>query len=334
MSRRRIRRGSEDASLSFLDIICCGFGAIVLLLVIVKPSQPVVLEESLIQDKGQVRSLQERLFEIRGKVRYLETDLNAKQEQLGVDQRRVAILRSEFDLLNSRKSSVDEDGSEDTTSAEDLQIALQTLSLELQRLLKGRKSSNEYIAGVPVDSEYIIFVIDSSGSMTGNAWGRLIAEVRNTLAIYPKIKGIQVMNNEGIYMFPSFRGRFMPDSPRRRQQIVQKLASWSAFSTSSPVGGITNAIRQHYDKNKKISLYVLGDDYTGRSVRRVLNIVQELNKSNRKGDTLVRIHSVGFPVHLLNRDPGMNSSYMRFATLMRELAEQNNGTFIGLNNVR
>ncbi|MBL4671291.1 MAG: hypothetical protein JKX81_03445, partial [Arenicella sp.] len=287
-----------------------------------------------IQDKGQVRSMQERLFEIRGKVKYLETELNAKQEQLGVDQRKVAILRSEFDVLNSRKPSADEAGSEDTTSAEDLQIALQTLSIEMKRLLKGRKSNNDYIAGVPVDSEYIIFVIDSSGSMTVNAWGRVIAEVRNTLAIYPKIKGIQVMNNEGIYMFPSFRGRFMPDSPGRRQKIVQKLASWSAFSSSSPVGGITNAIRQHYDKNKKISLYVLGDDYTGRSVRRVLNIVQELNKRNRKGDTLVRIHSVGFPVHLLSRDPGINSSYMRFATLMRELAEQNNGTFIGLNDVR
>ena len=126
----------------------------------------------------------------------------------------------------------------------------------------------------------------------------------------------------------------MPDSQGRRQQIVQKLASWSAFSTSNPVGGITKAIRQHYDKNKKISLYVLGDDYQGRSVRRVLKIVEELNKRNRKGDTLVRIHSVGFPVHLLGGDPGVNSSHMRFASLMRELAEQNNGTFIGLNNVR
>jgi len=48
----------------------------------------------------------------------------------------------------------------------------------------------------------------------------------------------------------------------------------------------------------------------------------------------VRIHSVGFPVHLLGRDPGINSSHMRYATLMRELAEQNNGTFIGLNDVR
>ena len=334
MSRRRARRGAEDAGLSFLDIICCGFGAIVLLLVIVRPSQPVVLEESIIQDKGQVRALQERLFEIRGQVKYLEQDLNAKQEQLGEDQRRVAILRSEFDVLNSRKPSADDAGSEDATSAEDLQIALQTLSLEMKRLLKGRKSQNQLIAGVPVDSEYIIFVIDSSGSMTANAWGRVLAEVRNTLALYPTVKGIQVMNNEGIYMFPSFRGRFMPDSPSRRQQILQKLATWNAFSTSSPVGGITNAIRQHYDKDKKISLYVLGDDFQGRSVRRVLKIVEDLNESNRKGDTLVRIHSVGFPVHLLARAPGINSSHMRFATLMRELAEQNNGTFIGLNNVR
>ena len=82
MSRRR-RRTGEDSNVSFLDIICCGFGAIVLLMVIVRPSEPIVLEESLIQDKGVVRALQERLFEIRGQVTYLETELNAKQEQLG-----------------------------------------------------------------------------------------------------------------------------------------------------------------------------------------------------------------------------------------------------------
>ena len=85
MSGRRYRRGSEDSNISFLDVICCGFGAIVLLLVIVKPTEPIVLEESQIQQKGQVRSLQERLFEIRGQVKYLETELNAKHEQLGID---------------------------------------------------------------------------------------------------------------------------------------------------------------------------------------------------------------------------------------------------------
>ena len=104
---RRVRRGTEDSNVSFLDIICCGFGAIVLLMVIVRPGEPVVLEESLIQDKGVVRSLQERLFEIRGQVTYLETDLNAKQEQLGKETERVAILRGELDSLQARQSSID-----------------------------------------------------------------------------------------------------------------------------------------------------------------------------------------------------------------------------------
>lgn len=333
MSRRRLRRGIGDASLSFLDIICCGFGAIVLLLVIVRPSQPEVLEDSLIQDKGQVRALQERLFDIRGQVKYLETDLNAKQEQLGKDTRRVAILRGELAQLNSQKSSIDDGGADDASELKDLQVALQSLSKEMQRLLKGRQSVNQNIAGVPVDSEYIIFIIDGSGSMTSTAWSRLIREVRNILAIYPKVKGIQVMNNDGVYMFPSYRGTFMPDSAQRRRQIISKLTTWSSFGASSPVGGINTAILSHYDKNKKISLFVMGDDYQGRSVRRVLQTVKSLNKAKANGDTLVRIHGVGFPVQLLN-DPGINSSGMRYATLMRELAEQNNGTFIGLNDVR
>ncbi len=332
MSRRR-RRTSEDASISFLDIICCGFGAIVLLLVIVKPSQPVVLEESLIQDKGQVRALQERLFEIRGQVKYLETELNAKHEQLGKDQRRVAILRGELEQLVAMRASIEDGGADTATQAEDLQIALQSLTREMQRLLRGRKRVNEYVAGVPVDSEYIIFIIDSSGSMTTSAWPKLVREVQNTLAIYPKVKGIQIMNNEGIYMFPQYRGRFMEDSPTRRRDIIRKLVNWSAFSASTPVGGITTAIKQHYDKDKKISLYVMGDDYQGRSVQRVVKIVEELNQRNKQGETRVRIHSVGFPV-LVGTATGVNSSATRYANLMRQLAEHNNGTFIGLNDVR
>ena len=334
MSRRRQRRGSEDTNISFLDIICCGFGAIVLLLVIVKPNPPIVLEESLIEDNGQVRVMQERLFEIRGQVRYLETELNAKQEQLGIDQRRVAILRSEFAALNSRKSAVDDSGDDSVENVQDLQVALQSLSLEMKRLLANRKIVSESIAGVPVDSEYIIFVIDSSGSMRQPVvWNRLVREVRSTLAIYPRVKGIQVMNNEGYYMFPAYEGRFMPDSAKRRRDIREKLRNWTAFSSSTPVKGITAAIREHYDKDKKISVYVFGDDFTSNSVRRVVKIVEQLNKRTRSGETLVRIHGVGFPVHF-GQNPPINSSHMRYAALMRELADNNNGTFIGLNNVR
>ena len=43
---RRRRRDIETQSLSFLDAISCGFGAIILLLVISKIFEPVRLEES------------------------------------------------------------------------------------------------------------------------------------------------------------------------------------------------------------------------------------------------------------------------------------------------
>ena len=40
--RRRGRRGVEVFSLSFLDAVCCGFGAIILLFVLNKMGEPLV----------------------------------------------------------------------------------------------------------------------------------------------------------------------------------------------------------------------------------------------------------------------------------------------------
>ncbi len=333
MSRRRTRRSAGDSNISFLDVICCGFGAIVLLLVIVKPTQLIVLEDAEIIRDGQVRILQERLFEIRGQVEYLETDLNAKHEQLGDDQRRVAILRSEYDLLNSRLASIDLNGADDAAEALDLQIALQSLTREMQRLLQNRKQSNNYVGGVPVDSEYVIFVIDTSGSMVSAAWGKVQREVANVLAIHPEVKGIQVMNDNGTYMFSGSRGEWLSDSRQRRSAIVQQLSTWQGGSNSSPVEGITAAIRRFYDENKKISLFVFGDDFAGGSIRRVTKTISQLNEKNNRGESLVRIHTIGFPVQFTGR-PAINGNAMRYAQLMRELAEQNNGAFVGLNSVR
>jgi hypothetical protein len=43
---RKKRRDAEAFSLSFLDCICCGFGAIILLLVLSKIYEPVIVEKS------------------------------------------------------------------------------------------------------------------------------------------------------------------------------------------------------------------------------------------------------------------------------------------------
>ena len=135
-------------------------------------------------------------------------------------------------------------------------------------------------------------------------------------------------------MFDSFRGQWIPDTPIRRVQIISTLRSWDPYSNSSPVEGVTAAISSFYSADKKISIYVLGDDFQqGGSIEQVLRTIDRINVEDANGDRLVRIHGVGFPVILSGSVRFQQSGY-RYASLMRELTQRNGGTFVGLNDFR
>ena len=328
------RRAAEEFSLSFLDVICCGFGAVILLLMITKTVEPQIIEASTVELEGKLADLQEQVYEIRGETVILNRDLNAKQEQLSQYRERIAILQAQLASTRSQYDSIQVETNSNDVITEQLAIARQQLTEEMQRLLgKEYQSKNNLIGGIPVDSEYIIFIIDTSGSMFSYAWERMIQEIESTLAIYPEVKGIQVMNDMGQYMFSRYRGQWIPDTPSRRKVIMQNLRNWNVFSNSSPVEGITAAIRTFYDPGKKISLYVFGDEFTGESISQVVETVDRINRADASGNRLVRIHGVGFPVQFI-RAPHLQTTGIRFATLMRELAYRNGGTFVALNDFR
>ena len=166
--------------------------------------------------------------------------------------------------------------------------------------------------------------------MQSAAWKKVQKEMLNILDVYPEVKGLQIMNDMGQFMFSQSDKEWIPDSPQMRELIIDKLSSWAPFSNSSPVEGIENAIKTFYKPDRKISIYTLGDDFQGRSINKVVRVIDSLNIANRNDERLVRIHAIGFPVHLR---PGVspNRSAIRFAALMRELSYSNGGTFIGLN---
>jgi hypothetical protein len=213
--------------------------------------------------------------------------------------------------------------------------ALQELTAEMKRLLKKipRNVAKPSVGGIPVDSEYIIFIIDTSGSMQRNAWALVQKKLAETLEVYPQVKGIQVMNDMGTYMFPQYRGKWIPDTPARRRAIISNLSVWRSFSNSSPVEGITAAINTFYAGDKKISLYVFGDEFSGPAIQPVIDQIDRINKVAADGTRRVRIHAVGFPVMLQDRF-GPGNTGERFATLMRILCQKNGGTFVGLNTTR
>ena len=330
---RKGRRGIEQVSLSFLDCICCGFGAIILLLVLVKTAEPMILEETKIELEVLIADLQEKLVEIRGEARVLNRTLTTKEEQLSEIKDKVARLKA---LLASIRAEFDssEDESEAIQAIENqLKRARQDLNAAQERMTYRRPFEDTTVGGIPVDSEYIIFVIDTSGSMFNFAWDLLLEKVIETLEVYPEVKGIQVMNDMGEYMFSRYAGKWIPDSPGRRKSIVDRLRTWNAFSNSSPVEGITKAIRRFYKPDRKISVYVFGDDFSGRSIREAIATVDRINQENAEGQRLVRIHAVGFPVWF-TAPRNQQGSVERYATLMRILAEKNGGTFVGLNSHR
>lgn len=323
----RERRGVEEFSVSFLDVICCGFGAIILLLMLTKTFQPEVLEVSSVDLTEQVQQREAALFEVRGKISELRRQIQLENKDLQSKLEELAQLQTQLTNVLGRFENLAEAEQEISLENQQLASARQSLTDEMERLLglDFRRDSG-LVGGISVDSEYIIFVIDTSGSMQSAAWGQAVQKVSETLAIYPNVKGIQVMNDMGDYMFPSYSRRWLEDSPSRRSSIVTTLRAWAPFSNSSPVEGIEEAVATFYDPEKRISIYVFGDDYTGNSIEEVVEAVDRINLADESGRRRVRIHAVGFPV-FLDRP---NVRTFRYAALMRELAYRNDGTFVGL----
>lgn len=324
----RRRREGNELSLAFLDVICCGFGAIILLLMITKVSLPEILEVSLEDIAARIAKRQEELEKIFGESTVLERTRLESEANLELELIRLEELQEELLELTSTYDSVVQVTQSQETQRADLSKAQQTLTDEMIRLLgAGFERTNNTIGGIAVDSEYIIFVIDTSGSMQ-SVWPSVVKKVNEVLNIYPLVRGIQVMNDMGEYMFPIYKGQWISDTPARRRLIMDRLSTWTVQSNSSPVEGIEEAISTYYDPNKNISVYVFGDDFSGELAESVVDRVAVINRKDDEGGCRVRIHGVGFPVYLLSGN--IEVPTIVYSRLMRELTVRNCGTFVGL----
>ena len=328
------RRDTEVFSLSFLDVICCGFGAIILLLVLSEFGQPVQIEKSREDLEQQLKRLQEELFVIRGDSTRLERELQGRVDKLTRERLNLARAAGEMSSIRGQFSASKQEAAVSNIVETELLAAYDEMKAEQQRLLKAsrqrRQIKSDAVGGIPVDSDYVIFLIDTSGSMQGNHWETAQEVMKEILDIYPKLKGLQIVDDNGKEMFEGTRGKWMIDSPSQRTQIVSRMKNWRAFSDSSPADGIEVAIRNYWSADKRISVYVLGDEFTGESIQGALDAVDRINRPDAGGRRRVRIHAIGFPV-----GGGMTPfTNIRFSALMRAMCERNDGTFVGLTNVK
>ena len=310
---KRRGRGLEIFSVSFLDIISCGFGAVVLLVLLSKNADnPSSVDTSI------ARQLLSRVLTSEIVVEALTDRVQAERAKgRSATERRVeAREQSDAAAGRLRQALAEKDALVSTLNG------LSLIRQSLERIEIDDSSpdvKDEEVGGIPVDSDYVIFIIDTSGSMK-TIWSRVVSEVENVIRIHPEVKGFQILSDNGDYLLSGYEGRWIPDTSGRRASSIDLLKTWGSFSNSSPVEGLEVALRSYARPGTKLSIYVFGDEYSGSTYDSVIDTLEDLNTS-RSGGQLARIHTVGFLT---------TPNSERFATLMREVTRRNNGTFLAL----
>ncbi len=309
---RRRTRDIEVFSLSFLDIISCAFGAIILILLVIRK------EDEISEQNFDISKVEENILENLNVMNNIEK-LKAENKLLNAfikdKSANIEIINSQ---LEDKKKQIESNAlinKQKQNSIETLELATGSLNKAKNKVGK-KKIDDKEIGGIPVDSEYVVFIIDTSGSMKA-IWNKVTKELVNVLNVHPKVKGFQILNDNGMHLLGAYENKWIPDTPSKRKNIINILKNWNSTSNSSPIEGLEIALKKYTSRKHNTSIYIFGDEFTGGSYTPVFATIEKL--STKKN---IRINGIGFI--------SLGSTNDRFATLMREIAENNNGTFLAL----
>jgi hypothetical protein len=314
MALRPQREMLQVFSLSFLDIISCAFGAIVMLVLLAKNA-----DQQPGPDIANMADLLRTISQEEDKISLLNQQLASRQQALSAVKSEAKSAAAHRSSLNDQLALAKQKGLRLDANSAGLSLVLESKKLAATRLNSTQKR-DDAVGGIPVDSEYVIFIVDTSGSMR-RIWPRLIAEMDKILDIHPQVKGFQVMNDMGTYLISANAGGWIRDSPRVRRSVLEAMKSWYSNSNSSPVEGLEVALKTYAKPGVSLALYILGDEYHGGSYDPVFRSLNRLNTDKKTGKRIARVHGIGFV-------SGVATD--RFSTLMREVAKQNRGTFLAL----
>jgi len=301
--------------MSFLDIMACGFGALVLILLISEFQESEVME---VENNADIfLEAQEEKAKKIIKVESLDKLMSLNIEDLISVKERLDVLKMELEKKSSISSKLN-----DLASDTDFQISKQRLK-SLSAPMEQKEAS-----GIKLDSRYLVFIIDTSGSM--EPWVKIVQEIDSLIQTFPDLEGYMVMNDNG-RIFHGGDPWLNPTKINRSASIGILRANRAKYgSLSNPIDGLKKVIRVWGDKYKDLGVFIIGDDILDQT-RRIETISQEVLKLNTdsSGKTKVRVNAVGF---LTSRAiPSQQQGNKNYLMLMRELTEQSGGAMVVVN---
>ncbi len=176
MARRR--RDNNVFSLSFLDVMSCGFGAVVLIFLIINheaEEQAETVNQDLLAEVRmldyQVQTGERDLFQLLERMQTLDQRLDESDAQLASTRTAIERRREDFESLEQESLA-------HVASLEELKTDVETREEELERL-RALEAANEggrirsftgegdrqYLTGLKVGGKHILIALDTSASM-------------------------------------------------------------------------------------------------------------------------------------------------------------------------
>jgi hypothetical protein len=181
MARKRF----ETFNLAFLDIMSCGFGAVVLFYMIISAQVSVRADQENIQLLGETSKLEEEVLDGRKNLVRLKIKVDDRFQRMSDLEINAQRLQAKIDDLKAKLSELDKSSLAANLSVEQLQSDIERLEEAKQRLLTeaasgdqqgGRvrkftgEGNRQYLTGMKMGGSRILILVDASASMLGRTY--------------------------------------------------------------------------------------------------------------------------------------------------------------------
>ncbi len=212
---KRKRRTQQIFSISFLDCICCGFGGVLLLFVLVAGKQRNAQEQQLAEIRevvGQyefdVKSQEDRIERITLEAQADEGESEQTESRNTITEEEVVELEQVLAKLLQSESKMQKEMEELLAEKEELATAEVPDPVPIPNVKR-----RQYLTGFQMEGEHILFLVCASGSMVGNTiaeavemqsktdeekraskkWVRVVDSIRWMISSLPADSSFQVL---------------------------------------------------------------------------------------------------------------------------------------------
>lgn len=164
------RREAQSSSLSFIDCICCGFGAVLLLFILTAKNQITLSSEETRQSLAAAETLQQAIEAAQAENQALSREVEALAPQADTTATRLSELAAKQERL--------------TQAIEAQQAALRSLDTETPTpeapAARERPSADQsYLSGLSLRGPKAVILLETSGSMLAENAGEALTILQN-----------------------------------------------------------------------------------------------------------------------------------------------------------